>query len=122
MTLSRALRRHAALAAMFGIALQAFWPLVAQARSGRSIAMPICSVEGPHRSIEVPIDGGKTRQTTEHCKLCVLGADRPAVSGSACAFAFPYEGEAEDPFKSGDSEPGSSCVVSARPRAPPAFL
>lgn len=121
MTLSRSLRRCAALAAMLGIALQALWPLVAQARSVRSILLPVCSVEGSHRTAEVPIGGGKNGAVAEHCKLCVLGGDRPAVSNPFPVFLLAgtaAEGvpqHAQEIFR-------SSSRASAHPRAPPAFL
>ncbi len=121
MTLSRALRRCAALAALLGIALQALWPLVAQARSGRSIPVAICSVAGSHRSVEVPVDGGKNGTVAEHCKLCVLGADRPVLSSSFQALLLAGTA-AEVVLQRAQESSRPSLRASARPRAPPAFL
>lgn len=121
MTLSRALRRCAALAALLGIALQALWPLVAQARSGRSIPVAICSVAGSHRSGELPVDGGKNGKVAEHCKLCVLGGERPVLS-SSCQVVLLAWTAAEVVAQHARESFRSSLRASAHPRAPPAFL
>lgn len=122
MTLPRALRRVAALAAAAGIALQALWPLLAQARPAVLVSVPVCSAAGAHRSTELPIGGGQTGQGAAHCKLCVLGDSKPVVSGSQSEFALPSEGKLETSFEKIKSEPRSAFAAFARPRAPPASL
>jgi hypothetical protein len=118
MMFSRKIRHFAALAAALGIALQALWPIIAQARPGRSISVPVFSAEGTRHSIELPLGKNQTEKSAEHCKLCVLGTDKPAVLNSEQVFL--------------SSEAGSECfqedkkiqvkffeVSAALPRAPP---
>jgi hypothetical protein len=115
MILSRGMRRCAALAAAFGIALQALWPVIAQARPADSISVPICSIDGTRHEIELPI--GKTQDGSEHCKLCVLGPDKVVVSAEL-SFSSG-NGEAERHVKAEKPNPKSSAVFLARTRAPP---
>jgi hypothetical protein len=71
------------------MALQAFWPLLAQAKP-RSVALvPVCTVEGVTHYLELPAGktpGGKgSAAHFEHCALCTLGDDRaPAVQTGSC--------------------------------------
>jgi len=113
---SRAARRLAALAAAFGIALQALWPAIAQARPGDAISVPICSVDGTRHEIQLPL--GKTQDGSEHCQLCVLGLDPNFVSSD---LPFP-SGNGKDVkyIEADDRNPRPSKVFAARPRAPPA--
>jgi hypothetical protein len=114
MMISRTIRRFAALAAMLGIALQAFWPLIAQARPVLSV--PICLAGTPGHSIELPV--GKSDASGEHCKLCVLGTDKAIFSPE---FAFDLlEGFSQQKSVSGEKSLTSSSVLQARSRAPPA--
>jgi hypothetical protein len=110
------LRRFAALAAAFGIALQALWPLIAQARPKDSVSVPICSADGVRHSIELPL--GRTQDGSKHCKLCVLGADKPVVLKSDLLFLSP-ERESESFLLENRTTPKSSTLFTARPRAPP---
>lgn len=124
MTLSRPLRRLAALFAAFGIALQALWPLIAQAAPAeRTLVAALCSVE--HGGQQVSIKLGKApveeraAQAGEHCKLCFFGAEKPVlpVDWNAAkrlpeAIADPIGGVEALSFR-------SFPVLSARPRAPP---
>ena len=79
--------RLAAFLAVLAMALQAFWPLLAQARpriAGELV--PVCTVEGTTHYLELP--AGKSplderwASHGEHCKLCAFG-DRKAVSVSS---------------------------------------
>jgi hypothetical protein len=116
MMLSRGLRRLAALAAAFGIALQALWPAIAQARPADSISVPICSVDGTRHEIELPI--GKTRDDgSQHCKLCIFG-DGKAVSNVFLPF-FPLPEEGQQVVKNQSSFQEQLRHLSALPRAPP---
>ena len=74
-------RSFAAWLANLGIALQALWPLISQARPEvPGHLVPLCTVDGVTHYLELP--GGKPpgeeRSATyhEHCKLCVFGVER----------------------------------------------
>ncbi len=118
MMFSRKTRHFAAIAAAFGIALQALWPIIAQARPGNSIFVPVCSAEGTRHSIELPLGKNQTEKGAEHCKLCVLG-DGKAVLHSAVDSVFaPREINhqvvaPQRPFRQ------QLQLLSASPRAPP---
>lgn len=116
MTFSRTLRRLAAYAAAFGIALQALWPAIAQAAPKDSISVPVCSVGGVQHEIELPL--GKTNDGTQHCKLCVLGTDKPAVSNSTLAL-FSFTGKAEGIQERKAVSLNRLAVLTAHSRAPP---
>lgn len=118
MTFSRFFRRPAAFAALLAIALQALWPLIAQARPSDSISVPVCSVDGARHEIQLPVGKNQGDKGAEHCKLCVLGTDKPVVSSALPAFAAPVS--------KFESLPGYEAVAvregasfSAHPRAPP---
>jgi hypothetical protein len=116
MMLSRSLRRLAALAAAFGIALQALWPAIAQARPADSISVPVCSVDGTRHEIELPV--GKTRDdASQHCKLCVLGLDKVFVVPDFAFFPGNEENEKYEEVENQNSRPNTAFL--ARPRAPP---
>jgi hypothetical protein len=129
MMLARRIRRLAALAAAFGIALQALWPVLAQARpADATLRVALCGVEVAGHAIEIkfgkttPLDERAARHG-EHCKLCSLGADRPMVS------SFPefllcgsLEGRQENVIEAAALHRDSSAASLARPRAPPISL
>lgn len=124
MTFSRPLRRLAALFAAFGIALQALWPLIAQAGPAeRTLVAALCSVE--HGGKQVAIRLGKApveeraSQAGEHCKLCFFGAEKPALAGGWDAVALPAGPGADRVAGSEAPSFRSLLVLSARPRAPP---
>ena len=79
--------RTAALFAIFAIALQALWPLLAQAKptvSGERV--PVCTIEGITHYVELPsVDTPVEKRSAahhEHCKTCVFGAEKLAVAVS----------------------------------------
>ncbi len=119
--------RLAAFTAILAIALQALWPLVAQAKPRiPGELVPICTVAGVTHYLELP--AGKfpldERSSThhEHCTLCVFGTDRsavlphaplpPVVAGDACDRAVAH---------SQSSSLQSPSHAPALPRAPPAL-
>jgi hypothetical protein len=118
---SIALKRLAAVAAALGIALQGLWPLLAQARAGGPISVPICSSGGAHRTTELPLDGERSKQCAEHCKLFLLGGDRPALSNPFPVFLCSGQ-NAESVLPQAQEARKSSPRVSAPPRAPPVSL
>lgn len=124
MTFSRLHRRLAALAAVLAIALQAFWPLIAQARprvAGELV--PVCSVNGVTHYIELPASRTPLEERSashgEHCKLCVFGsAKASAVLPVFFAFLLP-----EFSFERIEAKAlpalQSRALFSERSRAPP---
>jgi hypothetical protein len=109
------------------VALNAFWPLIAQAApKAPSLLVPICSMEG--KTHHVDLSSGKTplgeRRAShgEHCKLCVFGSDRTAaLPAEAVALLAVVAIVAEPSFARPVplSEPLSH--TPAQPRAPPAL-
>jgi len=121
---SRLFRRSAALAATAALALQAFWPLLAQARPADvTLPVAICGVDGVRHDLEIRI--GKTSPLEErsashgeHCKLCVLGDGKAALNVAVFPVVTP---RAASPKV---VELQSHCqeqlqLLSAHPRAPP---
>jgi hypothetical protein len=76
--------RIAALLAILAIAMQALWPLIAQAKPvvpGEKV--PVCTIEGITHYVELPAPDSAVEKSSaahhEHCKMCVFGAERLAV-------------------------------------------
>jgi hypothetical protein len=93
--------RLAALLAILAIAMQALWPLIAQAKPllpGERV--PVCTVEGITHYIELPAPDSAVEKSSaahhEHCKMCVFGAERIAV----LPVAAPLITLAQDPQQS----------------------
>ena len=126
MILFRSVRRVAALAAIFALALQALWPLVAQARpriAGELV--PVCTIEGVTHYLELPAGKSPLEERSashgEHCQLCVFGAERNVAP------VFQDEFLVSQPETSRPSSrvvPGTEPLdhPPAQPRAPPASL
>ena len=120
MNAHRCRNRIGACLALAGIALNAFWPLLANARA-HAPALPseICSATGQKHADESPLGKGPR---SSHCNLCPYSADRgPAISGAAPALycALPVSRPATDFV----SEPRLPAALDpcAPPRAPPFF-
>jgi hypothetical protein len=106
------MRKTASWLAILAMALNALWPLIAQARP--TTRVPVCAVGEVTHFIEVPVGGDATGH--EHCAFCFAGAALPAKHlprgvdeqsfATPKAFAFSPRG-----FK----------LVSADARAPPVF-
>ncbi|MGH8764099.1 MAG: DUF2946 family protein, partial [Burkholderiales bacterium] len=112
------MRRFAALAATLGIALQALWPLIAQARPANPlIPVVLCSVDGLRHSIELPLGKSRLESSFEHCKLCVVAADH-VVPSPELDFVLP-ENIPERQEHSNDKSFTTWSFLDARPRAPP---
>jgi hypothetical protein len=116
--------RIAAWTAILAIALQALWPLVANARP--SIAgelVPVCTVAGVTHYIELPATTTPLEKRSDahgdHCKLCVFGDGKAVVALSGSAFLPVPAGEKQvrvTPKPLATSLP----FLPAQPRAPPA--
>ncbi len=112
--------RIAAWLALAGIALNAFWPVLANARtSAPALPSEVCSATGQkHAGENLP---GKGAQPS-HCTLCPFNAERgPAISGAAPALLCPMP--ASGPVRELFSEPQLPAALDpcAPPRAPPFF-
>jgi hypothetical protein len=122
MTGLRSRNRIAAWLALAGIALNASWPLLANAKpSVQALPSEICSATGlKHAGEGLPGEGpGKSVQPS-HCTLCPFNAERgAAISGAAPVLVSPMPacGQVRELF----SEPQLQAALdpAARPRAPP---
>jgi len=116
-------RRPAAYLAILAIALQAFWPLLAQAKPKNVVLVPVCTVQGVTHYIELPSSGTPVEQKAatqhDHCSFCSFGGERTGVAGVVSVAAAP-QGSHESPGTAEDSLPESQKTFHARPRAPPA--
>ena len=111
--------RIAAWLALAGIALNASWPLLANAGTRVSAPSEICTATGQKHAGESPFGKG-TRPS--HCNLCPFNAERgPAISGAAPAVLCPTP--ASGPVRELFSEPQLPAALDpcAPPRAPPFF-
>jgi Protein of unknown function (DUF2946) len=82
--------------ALLAIALQALWPLVANAKPRAVTLVPLCTVDGVTHYLELPASETPLEKSSkahhEHCSFCFLGqlsaapsAPPPGLCGAACA-------------------------------------
>ncbi len=109
--------------AVLAIALQALWPLLAQAKPKNAVLVPVCTVQGVTHYIELPSNGTPVEEHAasqhDHCSFCSFGGERAALT----PFLPPVLAARIDetaPRHVAVSEPRSATPYSARPRAPPA--
>ena len=116
--------RTAALLAIFAVALQGLWPLLAQAKpTVPGERVPVCTIEGITHYVELPsVDTPVEKRSAahhEHCQMCVFGAEKLAVAVSPA----PPVAVVADPDCPLDSvsavSSSSSFPKPALPRAPP---
>src|SRR5215471_118383 len=115
-------RRLAAWLALLAIALQAFWPLLAQAKPKNVVLVPVCTVQGVTHYVELPKSGVPVERRAasqhDHCSFCASGGERAAL-----ASAFPvlkFMDVSSTPFFAREEIAVENHSVSAaRPRAPP---
>ena len=120
MSAHRSRSRIAAWLALAGMALNASWPLLANARTSvPALPSEVCTATGlKHTGEGLP---GKGAQPS-HCTLCPFNAERgPAISGAAPALLCPVP--ASGPVREVFSEPQLPAALDpcAPPRAPPFF-
>src|ERR1700682_2347316 len=76
--------RIAAYLAALAMALNALWPLIAQAKPRSVTLMPVCTVQGVTHYIELPGGNSPLEQQSsaqhEHCSYCSFGAERVALA------------------------------------------
>jgi len=115
----RRYRSTAAWLALLAIALQAFWPLLAQAKPKNALLVPVCTVQGVTHYVELPSGDApverKAASQHDHCSFCASGGALASavqvfkvVEVSSLPLPAPEEASIE-------SQP----VFSARPRGPP---
>jgi hypothetical protein len=110
------MRRLATWLAILAMALQALWPLIAQARPATLV--PVCTVGGVTHYVEVPVGGSPADSQHEHCALCVTGS-APVIASAPTA---PPQVALDAPALPPDRASGVPPEVRehpARPRAPP---
>ena len=117
--------RFAALIAMLAMALQALWPLVAQAKPRvAGIQVPVCTIEGITHYTELPAPDSPVEKSSaahhEHCKMCVFGAERLAVLPVTTPFVKVDQRPDRTPESLFAVSSPSSFHRPALPRAPPA--
>ena len=114
----RSRSRIAAWIALAGMALNAFWPLLANAKpSVPALSSEICSATGlQHTTENSPGKGVRP----SHCNLCPFNAERgPAISGAAPVLvcSMPASGQVHESFSGPQLH--AALDPSAPPRAPP---
>jgi len=116
--------RLAALLAVFAMALQGFWPALAQGQStAASLFATVCSIDGA-KTVDMsggkfPADGGAGKHQ-KHCALCVAGGDRaPALAPAPVLPLFHSTRPAEFIAPLSATQVVSAPSTPAQPRAPP---
>ncbi len=97
------------------MALQAFWPLVAQAKPANAL-VPVCTVEGVTHYLEVPLPAEHKSTGHQHCAFCVFGSALPGHDGAAVGVFDPVS-HVYDYFAS--SAPDTDFFAPGDARAPP---
>jgi hypothetical protein len=109
--------------AVLALALQALWPLLAQAKPKNAILVPVCTVQGVTHYIELPSNGTPVEERAasqhDHCSFCSFGGERAALS-SFLQPTISTRLEEAQPLHVAVREVRSEKSLSARPRAPPA--
>lgn len=104
--------------AILAMALNALWPLIAQAKPRSVTLVPICTVAGETHYLELPAGKTPLEQKTvsqgEHCSYCTLSAlPAPLVFSSSEKHASAQPAQ----FRVQVAE--APAFLSGRPRAPP---
>jgi hypothetical protein len=109
--------------AVLAMALNALWPLIAQAKPRSVTLVPVCAVQGETHYIELP--GGhspleqKSSAQHQHCSYCSFGGERVALPPLFQSIAA-LEIQETKPVHVEDRYSRSEELCKARPRAPPA--
>src|SRR3954447_762370 len=109
--------------AVLAIALQALWPLLAQAKPKNVLLVPVFTVQGVTHYIELPSSGTPVEQHAasqhDHCSFCSFGGERAGLASFLQSIVTPRVEEAPPPHVAA-RELRSERSPAARPRAPPA--
>ena len=123
MTMSCTRSRIAAGLALAGMALNAFWPLIVNARPNVvDIFAEICSTRAHKRHAGVPVKAPEKTAHASHCTLCTFNAERTAAAPAAARvpLALPHLAGARIEFR--EALPIQAAFdPTAPPRAPPLF-
>ncbi len=110
--------------ACFAMALQALWPLIAQAKPRAVTLVPICTVQGVTHYLELPAGNSPLEQKSsshhEHCAYCSFGAERVALPTGLESFVSP-QFSCATPVHVEALESETQQYLCANPRAPPAI-
>jgi hypothetical protein len=106
------MRKLASWLAILAMALQALWPLLAQAKPATLV--PVCTVGGVTHYVEVPGAPAPADSQHEHCSFCFAGAALPASRVPHAVEAISFRSPKAVSFT-----PRSFIVVGADARAPP---
>jgi hypothetical protein len=121
--MTRRQSRLAAWIAVLAMALNAFWPLIAQAKPSSVTLVPVCTVQGVTHYIELPGGNSPLEQKSsaqhEHCSFCSFGGERVALAPLLQAIIATRVEQAQPPHVDA-CELRSETSSNARPRAPPA--
>ena len=116
------MRRHrstAAWLAILAIALQALWPLLAQAKPKNVLLVPVCTVQGVTHYVELPSGDApverKAASQHDHCSFCASGG---ALASAVQVFKVVEVSSLPLPARQ-EACVENQPVFSARPRAPP---
>jgi len=118
MTAHRSRSRIAAWLALAGMALNASWPLLANARpNAAALPSEVCSATGQKHTGESPLSKGAQ---PSHCTLCPFNAERGAALAPAAGAIFaPTPTAAQEPEFCETPLPAAAFDPTAPPRAPP---
>jgi len=114
-------RSAALLAALLGIALNALWPLLAQAKPAYvGLPQTICTEQGLVNPAQGDTQAPVGTVGCKHCCLCMLGGDRThALPPSFAPVPVASAPVAERPRAAPAPALHSGPVTPAHPRAPP---
>lgn len=121
----RSSRTFAAWLAILAMAMQALWPLAAQARPGDpGLQVPICAVGGEIHYVALPGPDTPLEKRAaihgEHCAFCAFGAEAPALPVRSTGVPLRVEPRGERPFDRTPSRVSSvEPWLDSPPRAPP---
>ncbi len=120
----RSRSRIAAWIALASMTLNAFWPLLANAKPRvPALSSEVCSATGlQHTAENLPGEAPGKSVRPSHCTLCPFNAERgPAISGAAPVLvcSMPASGQVHELL----AEPQIRAALdpAAPPRAPPYF-
>jgi hypothetical protein len=107
-------KKLAAWLAIAAMALNALWPLIAQARPANLV--PLCTVGGVTHYVEVPGAPSPADSHGEHCSFCFVGVALPVADPVHAFEALGSDSPSAIAFSS-----RTSFFVEADARAPPVF-
>lgn len=115
------MRRLPALIAIFAVALNALWPLIAQAQPKDPLLVAvICSSDGGAHAVDLSKkpDGGSV-SGHDHCALCTLGA---GFSATTLIPVHAVPDQSIESFQLPATQFQSTASLPAPPRGPPSIL